>query len=138
MRSIYNRPQSLPISIFRTNASELHHQGRILPDLQEEIYSHPEIKERASIDKSSDSPDNEKLPSILATSQQSTSSKPIPFAPLSRETERENELYEELVHVYNDATWQMYHRIQKARQSRSRYERPRSVSEGYSYYKVAD
>lgn len=131
MRSI-RRPQSLPISIFQANTSSLHQQECLFSELQEVIYidHHVESDETLVIEKESANTDNQEMSDKIYRSR-STQPLPVPSPPQSRQAEREEELYQELMHVYNNATWKMYHRIQNARKARYLHNRNRSRSEGY-------
>lgn len=129
------RPQSLPLNMLEAST---HIKGCVVQDFEEELYNQPiavERRERCMVEKGPSSSSslgecyNQEIVSPL--SQCSTKSIPIPSPPHSREEEREVELYQEMMHVYDDATWKMYNRIQNARKARHVYERKRSRSEGY-------
>lgn len=62
------------------------------------------------------------------SSGRSPVSSPIPCPPPSRKDLLEEETVEDLKEVYNNSTWQMYHRIQNARKARflARNDQPHS------------
>lgn len=122
MRSL--RPQSLPICLLERQCLQV--QGCLLADLQEEIYNQPVEQGRQIYENSASNIDNQ-----IVMTKCRTPPLTIPCSQTSRQEEREEELYQELTHVYNDATWKMYHRIQKARNAQFLSDHNRSKSESY-------
>ena len=120
----FRRPQSLPSNLKKTKAFLV---DQIMPDLHEEIYSHPQEQT------SQESCSGNFLDQVQIEQNYECQTKPLPIpcGPQSKEAEREEELHQELMHVYNDATWKMYYRIQNARKARYIKQRDRIHSEGY-------
>lgn len=121
------RPQSLPCNISYPSCFE-----PCLPDLQEEFYSYP--ADHPEVDNKNSDTNVKQIISDRSLVNRSPPL-PIPSGPSALQAEREEELYQELVHVYNDSTWKMYHRIQNARKaqlmkdrSQSMGDKPRSVN----------
>lgn len=125
MKASKQHIQTLPNNTLKTSTSWVDHN---LPDLHEEIYNHPQ--EFGSKNRNLDYVEEYQYESDRSTESR-TLPLPIPFDGLSKEAEREEELRQDLIHLYNDATWKMYHRIQNARKARYIEQRNRSRSLRY-------
>ncbi len=127
---VFRQIQSLPSNFYESGACEDYIVDRNdMPELKEETSSYPqEIQIEIKRENLGNSVNHQSTKE--QHSHQRTLPRPIPCDPQSREAEREEKLHQELVHVYNDATWKMYYRIQNARRSRCIEQRDRSRSEG--------
>eukprot|EP01083_Nonionella_stella_P162811 534893_1 len=124
--STNSSPGSSPSSTCSSNSA---FQRCLLPDLQEEIYSHPVEDTDANL--KFDNSRQSMMASQICKECHHTPSLPIPYTPSTRQAEREEELHQELTTVYNDATWKMYHRIQNARKARLMCDRDCHGSESF-------
>jgi len=104
-------------------AQELH--------LHEEIYNHPSDKESKHDSISKESKFENTLHGMIDRDYKCRSLPlPIPHDSASKQEEREREAHQELMDIYNGATWKMYYRIQNARKVKNLSDRKRSHSEG--------
>lgn len=126
MKKALQRKQSLSTSYFESKADFL---DRSVPDLYEEIYCHPQVV-WCEYDQYESPHTSSPMKRPVLTERNSKCRSlplPIPIGPQSKEIEREEELHQEQIHMYNDATWKMYHLIQNARKAKSK-DRNRSHS----------